>query len=377
MVPRLLAMRGPRRFPGPLRSWRSRALFVVAGALLWQAWSPAWPAEPETAPPDLPPGQSEASGPEEGAPEPVPLPVPPPDAEPEPEPVPEPEPLPGAEPQPGSPPEAPPARPGSGGAEGGVVSRPKVASPGSGRAGAAGPRKSGATSCLAALSELGATRLDLGPPNSTARLVGILAPLEGTGVSLGEALRRVAGPFPVAGEATWSNDWHAARCNPTPHPHKGIDIFAEAGTPLVAASDGRITQRGVGAVSGLHVEITDEGGVQYFYAHLSGFAPGLEYGQRVEMGDVIGYVGTTGNARGTSPHVHLELQPNGTPIPPKLFIDRWLEIAERKAVRWARSVRAKVVEAPHLQRGKPGVEAAGLVTLPDRILDRGPLAGRR
>ena len=57
--------------------------------------------------------------------------------------------------------------------------------------------------------------------------------------------------------------------------------------------------------------------MDWYYAHLADFAPGLENGQRVEAGDLVGYVGDTGNAVGTPPHLHMELHPDGArPINP-------------------------------------------------------------
>lgn len=225
--------------------------------------------------------------------------------------------------------------------------------------------------CASALSGQVGGGLDLGPPNSTARLVRIVSPLERRGIPLARALQRMAGPFPVAGEATWANDWHAARCNPSPHLHQGIDIFARAGTPLVAIADGRITQKGVGAVSGLKLEITAPDGTEFFYAHLSGFAADITLGQAVARGDVVGYVGTTGNAEGTSPHVHLEVQPQGVPVPPKPFVDRWVAAAEARATRWARSVlRRPPVTDP--QTAGRGLDATRLSTLTDPVLEPRP-----
>jgi hypothetical protein len=124
--------------------------------------------------------------------------------------------------------------------------------------------------------------------------------------------------------------------------HQGIDIFAPAGTPLVAAADGLITQKvNSPSASGLGLEITDARNIQYFYAHLSAFEPGIEVGTQVETGQVIGYVGDTGNARGTIPHLHLERQPDGVPAPPKPWVDRWLKIAERKAIELVEEITGK------------------------------------
>lgn len=339
-------------------------LSVLAGALLWQAWSAG-----AQAPPDAPPGQSKKPVPGvttppqlPPAPEPVPEPSPVPVPEPSPEPVPEPEPAPVT--PPGATPDDPVTK-GAGGAGASGKAGPPGQQPRSRRGGG---RNGGSTGCAGALALRG-SRPDLGPPNSTDRLVTIVSPLQGRGVQLPQALLRVAGPFPVAGEATWSNDWHAARCNPSPHLHKGIDIFASAGTPLVAVTEGRVTQKGVGAVSGLYVEITDADGVQYFYAHLSGFASDLLLGQPVATGDVLGYVGTTGNAQGTSPHVHLEVQPGGVPVPPKPFVDQWLARTEARAARWVRAVLSRPttpVDGPAAEQ--PVLGAARLETLLDPVM---------
>lgn len=326
-------MRGPR-FPRSRRASGLRTILfiVVAGALLWQAGMPAWPAEPgkgQGGPPSAPPGQSKK--PDETPPEAPPEPEPEPSPQPEPSHQPQPEPPPAPEPGGGSTPEQPAARAGGGG--GGASQGSASTGGGDGRGSG---RTGGGIGCGGALALPAAP--DLGPPNNTERLARIIRPLKGRGVSLAQAFRRVAGPFPVAGPATWSNDWHAARCDPSPHLHKGIDIFAQAGTPLVAVADGIVTQKGEGAVSGLHVEITDKDGVQYFYAHLSAFARDLLLGQPVSRGDLLGFMGTTGNARGTSPHVHLEVQPGGVPVPPKPFVDRWIARAEKRATKWVRSV---------------------------------------
>jgi murein DD-endopeptidase MepM/ murein hydrolase activator NlpD len=167
--------------------------------------------------------------------------------------------------------------------------------------------------------------------HSTARLMSILASLDISGTpALGDILS-VVGPFPVAGLSWWQDDWHAYRCCPYPHLHQGLDMFAAAGTPVVAAANGFISQKVVNSISGLGLEITAPDGVQYFYAHLSAFAVGIELGTTVTIGEIIGYVGNTGNAAETSPHLHFEVQPNGIPVPPMPFVDAWLALAEQKA----------------------------------------------
>jgi murein DD-endopeptidase MepM/ murein hydrolase activator NlpD len=209
----------------------------------------------------------------------------------------------------------------------------------------------------AALTGVGAPYL--GGPGSTERLAAILAPVERFGLSAREAFHRVAGPFPIAGQASWSNDWHVRRCEPYPHLHEGIDLFTAFGAPVVATAEARVTQKTGHPIAGLSVELTDDSGVQYFYAHLSGFAEGLSLGQPVQTGQVLGYVGTTGNARGASPHLHLEIQPGGVPVPPKPYVDRWLVVAERSARRLVRNVRGSGRVEPSVRQAPASESAAG------------------
>lgn len=85
--------------------------------------------------------------------------------------------------------------------------------------------------------------------------------------------------------------------------HEGVDIFAAKGTPAVAAVDGRVVRVGYSGLGGKVVWLADEQRTRFFYyAHLDSFAA-LE-GSEVRAGDVLGYVGNTGNARTTPPHLH-------------------------------------------------------------------------
>jgi murein DD-endopeptidase MepM/ murein hydrolase activator NlpD len=92
--------------------------------------------------------------------------------------------------------------------------------------------------------------------------------------------------------------------------HEGIDIFAARGTPAVAAVDGWITGAATNRLGGNVVWLwSPSRRVALYYAHLDRRA--VSRGQRVEAGDVIGYVGTTGNARGTAPHLHFGIYATG------------------------------------------------------------------
>ncbi len=119
----------------------------------------------------------------------------------------------------------------------------------------------------------------------------------------------IAGPYgqPLVGT------FGAPRMPGTPdaHWHEGIDIFAPAGTPLVAAERGVVTKVGSNRLGGLTVWLHGESGTDWYYAHLLAHAPDLVGGQLVEAGTLLGYVGNTGNALTTPSHLHLELHTNG------------------------------------------------------------------
>lgn len=111
------------------------------------------------------------------------------------------------------------------------------------------------------------------------------------------------GPFqcPVAGATAFSDDFGAPR---TGHVHGGIDMFAAEGTPLVAVAAGSYSQ-GYDPAGGNDAYVNANGNT-YFYAHLSGYAGGA---RNVQQGEVIGYVGHTGDAQGS--HLHFEIRLGG------------------------------------------------------------------
>lgn len=87
--------------------------------------------------------------------------------------------------------------------------------------------------------------------------------------------------------------------------HKGLDIFAPSGTPVLAAVGGKVVKTGNSGLGGLRVWVEGDDGRAYYYAHLSSIA--VNEGQRVSAGQNLGGVGATGNAEGTSPHLHFSI----------------------------------------------------------------------
>lgn len=86
--------------------------------------------------------------------------------------------------------------------------------------------------------------------------------------------------------------------------HAGVDIFAPRGTPVVSATVGIVSSIRDTGLGGKQVWVLGPARERHYYAHLDDWAPDLAEGDRVEPGHVLGYVGTTGNARGTPPHLH-------------------------------------------------------------------------
>jgi murein DD-endopeptidase MepM/ murein hydrolase activator NlpD len=119
--------------------------------------------------------------------------------------------------------------------------------------------------------------------------------------------------FPVAGPHSFTDTFGAPRMTGTAfaHLHEGTDVFALPGTPLVAIERGVLIGVGSDVLGGTKLWLVGATGTRYYYAHLSAFAPGVANGKPVQAGEVVGFVGNTGNAQGTSPHLHFEAHPDG------------------------------------------------------------------
>lgn len=114
--------------------------------------------------------------------------------------------------------------------------------------------------------------------------------------------------------------WHAPRSDG--RRHEGQDIFAPRGTPVYSATKGYVWRVGENRLGGKVVYVIGAGGRGYYYAHLDTHEPGLEAGDYVTPETVLGYVGTTGNAAGASPHLHFGVYaPTGAINPLPLLTD--------------------------------------------------------
>jgi murein DD-endopeptidase MepM/ murein hydrolase activator NlpD len=115
---------------------------------------------------------------------------------------------------------------------------------------------------------------------------------------------------PVAGPNTFRNSWGEPRSGG--RGHAGVDIVAATGVPLVAIESGTIYSPNWHYLGGIGLYLRGDSGDVYYYAHMASYGPGISDGVRVGAGQVVGYVGTTGNA--ATPHLHLGYQPGGGPL---------------------------------------------------------------
>ncbi len=149
---------------------------------------------------------------------------------------------------------------------------------------------------------------DAGPTNkSTGGTGGGLTGNTGAGARPGGAAGDLAGPgwvCPVQGVSAFGDTWGAPRSGG--RSHQGVDMIANRGVPLVAVVDG-FAQSKVNVLGGNTVQLFGADGNKYYYAHLDSW----ETLGQVTAGTVIGYVGDTGNAKFSTPHLHFQIHPGG------------------------------------------------------------------
>ncbi len=115
--------------------------------------------------------------------------------------------------------------------------------------------------------------------------------------------------FPVYGPVAFTDTFGAFRGDVPGNWHHGDDIFAPLGAPVLAVADGTVFSVGYQSIGGNRLWLRDGQGNEFYYAHLSAYTPFAKNGAVVQAGDVLGFVGNTGDAEGTPYHLHFEIHP--------------------------------------------------------------------
>ena len=115
--------------------------------------------------------------------------------------------------------------------------------------------------------------------------------------------------FPVYGPASFGDTFGAPRPDVAGGWHHGEDISAPLGTPLLAVADGTVFSVGWNDIGGWRLWLRDGSGNEFYYAHLSAYSPLAVNGRRVHAGDVLGFMGKTGDAEFGPVHLHFEIHP--------------------------------------------------------------------
>ena len=114
--------------------------------------------------------------------------------------------------------------------------------------------------------------------------------------------------FPVAGESEWGRgSWMPNTLTHRGRTHPAIDVYAQDGTPIVSPVAGKVISTKKGEVGGYTVRVQGDDGNTYYFAHMKAEAV-VQNGQRISAGAHLGFVGTSGSAQGTSPHLHLGIR---------------------------------------------------------------------
>ena len=141
--------------------------------------------------------------------------------------------------------------------------------------------------------------------------------------------------FPVYGPASFTDTFAAPRGGSVGW-HHGEDIFAPLGAPVLAVANGIVYSVGWNDIGGLRLWLQDTAGNEFYYAHLSAFSPLAVNGTQVRAGDVLGFVGNTGDAASTPYHLHFEIHPvsllylgyDGGAVPPYPYLMAWKRVTD-------------------------------------------------
>jgi murein DD-endopeptidase MepM/ murein hydrolase activator NlpD len=141
--------------------------------------------------------------------------------------------------------------------------------------------------------------------------------------------------FPIYGQSSYGDSYGGLRGDVSGGWHHGDDIFAPLGAPVLAVGHGTVFSVGWNDIGGWRLWLRDDRGWEYYYAHLSAYSPLAQNGAIVNAGDVLGFVGNTGDAQGTPYHLHFEVHPvqllglgyDGAVNPTK-YLDAWRRLED-------------------------------------------------
>jgi murein DD-endopeptidase MepM/ murein hydrolase activator NlpD len=141
--------------------------------------------------------------------------------------------------------------------------------------------------------------------------------------------------FPVYGPSAYGDTFGAPRGDVSGGWHHGDDIFAPLGAPVLAVADGTVFSVGWNDIGGWRLWLRDTAGDEFYYAHLSAYTALAVNGRNVKAGDVLGFVGNTGDAATTPFHLHFEVHPvsllflgyDGAVNPTK-YLDAWRRLED-------------------------------------------------
>jgi murein DD-endopeptidase MepM/ murein hydrolase activator NlpD len=141
--------------------------------------------------------------------------------------------------------------------------------------------------------------------------------------------------FPIYGQSSYVDTYGGVRGDVSGGWHHGDDIFAPLGAPILAVAHGTVFSVGWNKVGGWRLWLRDDAGNEFYYAHLSAYSPYAVNGAIVEAGDVLGFVGNTGDAAGTPYHLHFEVHPVGLlglgydgAVDPSKYLDGWQRLED-------------------------------------------------
>jgi murein DD-endopeptidase MepM/ murein hydrolase activator NlpD len=139
--------------------------------------------------------------------------------------------------------------------------------------------------------------------------------------------------FPVYGPASYGDTFGAPRADTGWH--HGEDIFASLGAPILAVANGTVYSVGWNDIGGLRLWLQDRAGNEFYYAHLSAYSPLAVNGAQVKAGDVLGFMGNTGDAEHTPYHLHFEIHPTSLlykgydgAVAPYPYLNAWKRLTD-------------------------------------------------